>query len=608
MSEETDEEIDPSWWAAPFESTPEPGGFEAPEILSSSFEAFLEGSDIGELQRRVLEALTIATSAMLVPDNWLEPYEPAMQFRGRRTAIPSDLDAEQVALLARLAPLIAQPTLQARVADVAWFYGARGNVQLLDLAVDAYQATPLESHTWFSVGRDSWRRAFELAQRRGKAGREQVERMGKALQERVLASDVEDGFMTTELSDLLRESVRIDAKMALKLAEHFVALAATAAETKPRLARHLERQASAWFRRCSGADAAHKCIERIAEAYVAEADQRLAADPSAAMVAGLFLENAIAAIRELPCKYREDNGLDRRLTELRNRLSDSREASLEAMIRIESDAVDLTEYAAAARKRVSGKQQFEALAHFSTVHPLTDAEKTYAAAKEQVAGSLAQIFGRATYSHDGRKVAATGGATDNENDVRIWSQVVRTFGIRVEMLGAGIILPAQEVLTFEHRYSLEYLTILCAESPTIPAGHVGLWAKGLWHGLNGDYASAASVLVPQLEHLVRQHLKEFGVHTQTVDDETGVESEKSLSALLGLPQATEMVGADITLELRALLTEQEGANLRNHVAHGLFNDAEAWSYSAVYAWWLCLRLVVVPLWQMREKAAESAEN
>lgn len=104
MSEETNEEIDPSWWAAPFESTPEPGGFEAPEILSSSFEAFLKGSDIGELQRRVLEALTIATSAMLVPDNWLEPYEPAMQFRGRRTAIPSDLDAEQVALLARLAP------------------------------------------------------------------------------------------------------------------------------------------------------------------------------------------------------------------------------------------------------------------------------------------------------------------------------------------------------------------------------------------------------------------------------------------------------------------------------------------------------------------------
>jgi hypothetical protein len=104
--------------------------------------------------------------------------------------------------------------------------------------------------------------------------------------------------------------------------------------------------------------------------------------------------------------------------------------------------------------------------------------------------------------------------------------------------------------------------------------------------------------------MVRWYLKQRGVYTLLVD-EAGVETEKSLGALLGLPEATDMLGAGLTLELRALLTEQEGANLRNHVAHGLLSDAEAWSYSAVYAWWLCLRLVVAPLWQMRAQAATS---
>ena len=163
------------------------------------------------------------------------------------------------------------------------------------------------------------------------------------------------------------------------------------------------------------------------------------------------------------------------------------------------------------------------------------------------------------------------------------------------------------MVTAENVYTLEYLSSLCDESPFVPAGHVALWAKGLWHGLNGDYPSAASVLVPQLENLVRHLLKKAGAHTLIVD-ESGVESEKGLGTLLDLPEASDLLGSGLTLELRALLTEQEGANLRNHVAHGLLTDAEAWSYNAVYAWWLCLRLVMVPLATMRAEGTSIDET
>ncbi|KAB1117662.1 DUF4209 domain-containing protein, partial [Micromonospora sp. AMSO12t] len=55
-----------------------------------------------------------------------------------------------------------------------------------------------------------------------------------------------------------------------------------------------------------------------------------------------------------------------------------------------------------------------------------------------------------------------------------------------------------------------------------------------------------------------------------------------------------------------LLCEQPGPNLRNDLAHGLLNDPESWSAAAVYAWWLCLRLVVLPYYRMLLKAQAEA--
>ena len=80
--------------------------------------------------------------------------------------------------------------------------------------------------------------------------------------------------------------------------------------------------------------------------------------------------------------------------------------------------------------------------------------------------------------------------------------------------------------------------------------------------------------------------------------DAGVESEKSLGALLDMPECVEVFGAGQVLELKAHLIEPAGANMRHDIAHGMFGDVAAWSYDSIYAWWTCLRLVVLPLWQM----------
>lgn len=353
----------------------------------------------------------------------------------------------------------------------------------------------------------------------------------------------------------------------------------------PRLSRHLEREAAAWFSE-SDADSMSGCIERGARTYIAEADARVASDPNAgALVEGHFLEKAIATLRTLPRRYRVDHGIEELIAELRERLVSSRETAIEAMMRIESDPVDLTDAVTYGRGRVSGRSSsWEALAMFGTLRPPLNAEKTHASAQDLIEGSVSRIFSSSTYTQDGRKVTASPRSPGESQDSAVWEEMVRIVSFHAQSVVTGLILPAQQVLTFEHAYGRDSLLRVCLDSPTVPEGHAQLWAAGLTFGLSGDYGPAVAILVPQLEHLVRIMVKKRGAHTLFVD-ENGVETEKGLTALLDMPEAAEVPGDGMVMEFKALLVDQGAANLRHDIAHGLLDDTAASSYEAVYMWW-----------------------
>ncbi|WP_425717015.1 DUF4209 domain-containing protein [Micromonospora sp. DT233] len=554
--------------------------------------------ELGEqnLRTRVLDVLTKAASPMLVPDNWAEPYTPAIEIGNRRSFVPEDLSEVDLELLARLVPLIVEPALRARVADIAWSYGNRANIGLLAAAVDGYIAVPLEREAWLNSGRDGWRRGLELSLRRGKGGRQVVEDMGARLVEFLLANDGSAGFMLTEISDLLGVAKFPNRERAQGLADHFVALASSVAGNY-RLGRAYERHAATWFSRAGEVDLANECIERISQAYVNEAEERLA-EGRGALVVGTFIEKAITALRGLPRKYRTTRDLDQRIHYLRNRLADTREISLEEMMRVESDPIDITRYVDGARKRVSGKGRLEALVALSGIAPLIDAKQAIEDERERSRGSLSRLFGSSTFSADGRKVASRPGlGVDEPSDTALFAEVVRSFALGIDLKVKALIYPALEIVMLEHRFDARFLANICHESPVVPPMHGGLWARGLSHGLAGDFPSAISLLVPQIEQMVRRHMKDHGIFTLFVNED-GSESEKGLNALLDMSESSKLLGPDLNLELRALLCEQIGPNLRNDLAHGLLNDPQSWSVSAVYAWWLCLRLVILSYYGM----------
>ena len=92
-------EIDPSWWRDAVNADS--------RMLSISrliLEAARDATD--KPSEPVLRVLSVATSAMLRPNRWNEPFEPAATLGGRRSSLPSDLDANDLALLSRIAHLM----------------------------------------------------------------------------------------------------------------------------------------------------------------------------------------------------------------------------------------------------------------------------------------------------------------------------------------------------------------------------------------------------------------------------------------------------------------------------------------------------------------------
>jgi len=594
--------IDPSWWEDVLAAASPREPFEPPELLSSHLERAAADPAVTGFQELVLQVLAAVSSAMLNAEDWLEPFTPAMQFGGKRTVVPADLDADEVALLARIAPLVERDDLRARVADVAWVYGDRSDTAMLDRAIDAYRAAPLTGDVWFLAGRDAWVRAFALAARRGADGQARAQEMSEVLKARIVAGHVTDDFRTVGFAETLRQHGRVDATGRAQVRDALFALAAKASSVNPRLSRHLEREALAWLGG-SDAAAANAATERIARTYIAEADSRTQADPKAgAFVEGHFLEKAIVVLRTIPRSYRLKNGLDELIDDLRARLRQSRETSMEHMMRFQSDPVDLTDAVTHARSQVSGHaDKFDAMGAFATLAPPLDEASTRESATKMLEGTVSHIFGSSTFSSDFRKIASRQGSPGQPDEDAVWAEMVRTVFFHSQLLGKGVIQPAQEVLTTEHRFSRRYMVSLCMESPIVPEGHETLWAAGLALGLGGDYGAAVSVLVPQLEQVVRVMLKRNDVHTLFVD-EHGVESEKSLNALLDMAETEDIFGAGMVMEMKAMLVVQGGPNLRNDLAHGLLNDNSAWSYSALYMWWFCLRLVTWPVIEMMDRA------
>lgn len=417
----------------------------------------------------------------------------------------------------------------------------------------------------------------------------------------MLATSSKDGFLGMWLGDLLFR-LYMGSSKELELATHLEALGtASIHEGEFRRAREYFLAAEKWHVRRKDKREGYRMLLLAADALEKDASARIAGGNPSHLVAAGFLEQVIQTLRRIPKAERVQLGVDSKIAEIHTRLSEAGEKGLKEMGMVSSGKIDISKMIELAQEAVSGKSLREALYEFAFVYPGLRVEKIRTAAAKYLRQSIVNsLFGATRYSRDGRVISkrpamslSLDGSSDNEEI--LWDEMVSAYSRQLQLVVQAYILPALETMQLEHVIHEADLVQLANLAPVIPPGRERLFGRALFKGFDGDFASALHLLVPQIENMVRWHLKQNGAKTTTLDDQ-GIEMENGLSTLVENALVKEIFGDDVAFEMKALFCDAAGPNLRNELAHGLLGFEASQSVYSIYAWWFGLRLAVITYW------------
>ncbi|EFH6029686.1 DUF4209 domain-containing protein [Escherichia coli] len=561
---------------------------------------------------KVLWLLADACSMMLSPSSPNEPFKPFAVFHDRRSVIPDDLLDTDITFFAEIVDAVDDNWLKARLSDLLWLKGKPRNTAFALKAIDAYRCLPLDTDTWVHGGRECWPRAISLARMLKRGAGDRLQQMEATIVTAFDATKRDDGFLGLWLADLLKTNGLGRAHRA-NVAKKLEALAREFdGEGDLHRAREYFSAAAEWFRAVPDQSKAAEMTVAVAEGWVKEAVARTASESPSHMVAASFYENAIQTYRTIPRAERSTHRVDERIAEIRARLNDSGERALGEMGFIQTPGVDITQLIENARKSVTGKSAQHALLAFANLHRGANAEELRDNALERMRQyPLQSLFAATVMSRDGRVIAkrpamSLGSELTADDEIAIRAEMIRDYGILVSIVVQGDIWPALEVLLLEHRLREVDFIALARNSPIVPKDRAGLFGKALFAGYERDFVTALHLLIPQIEHLVRVHLKQAGAKTTNIDKD-GIQNENGMSTLLELPEAVQVFGKDLAFELNSLFCDAFGPNLRNELAHGLLDEDGCNSPFAIYAWWLALRLTFNTWWNSANPAARQQE-
>ena len=463
-------------------------------------------------------------------------------------------------------------------------------------AIDNYRAIPLTAESWFAGARECWERARALVAMLGKGSGERKAEIIEAVLAAFRTAQSSDDFLGLQLAEFVRNLV-VENRERLSIACRLQRLAEEFDQSGNRhAARDYYDGAAGWYGLAGDEQQSTAMIVAAAECWVKEGDERLSGDQPSHTAAGFLYERAVQKYRSIPKSERGPHDVDKRLADLRKRVRASGAESLEEMSTIAAPAIDIGAIVDKSRQAVTGKSSLDALTTYVNLYPGANVKQLKETATQSLqAHPLQALLSTVVVGDDGRIVARRSGMNLSTMDSRdtvaaIHAEMVSTYVTYVHSVVYSVVLPGLEVLRLEHRLREGDFGAIAAGSPAVPPGRSGLFGKALFAGYEWDFATSIHILAPQVEHMVRFHLKKIGIQTTTLDP-TGVETENGLSALMGLPESETILGTNIAFEVKALFCDGTGPNIRNDVAHGLFSEEKCKATTSVYAWWLGLKIV-----------------
>jgi len=521
------------------------------------------------------------------------PYGPKWrESDGQRMLMAEDLLEDDLMALGGILEAIIDPEFKARVGDILWEY--KRNYKAAQIAAKAF----LESAERLKTV-DCWPPYIERLERAAQIGASLgfgqpfhlgiVSVIEQAIHE--LEGNLKAGLLSHRLMQLALihdggkpEAYAISGE---RFAKDF------ARELKWDFSEAYWLLAAQCHRKLKNDVEARRCLIEAAECNVSKAEAGLDGRPGGIGFAALWMGKGVEALRQAQAD-------SKRIAEAHRRFLELEKQSLSELnpLKLDLDCIpgfrdSEKEVQKAAVAHVKGKDFVDALGKFAHITTPTNTEVLRKRVTDISDGTIFdKIAGSAAVDYEGKIAASlppSGIGPDGEKEENIMQKMLRqAVEIDWQIQVVWKIEPARFTIVSEHPIRLRDLHFLVINNPFIPLGHGGIYMRGLQAGFLGDWLIAMHLLIPQLEASIRHVLKQHGEITSTLVN--GIQEDKDINQLLGMPKCETIFGADYVFDLRGMLIERFGRNLRNKFAHGQMHEGVFYEPFSVYLWWLTFRL------------------
>lgn len=525
----------------------------------------------------------------LDPHNEDAPLCPAIIMQTGRSSAPEDFDDGALATIERLITSTKCSSLRARFGDLLWIR-TKDYKAAQEAAVHYLEAfRQVDSADKWVWDIDGLERGFALARVLGRkkplfeeyvsfaVGRlNDIEHTcGDAYGTRLLSLLTEHRAGDPKALAAISESIgtRLDSAGSTFLAHDYFDIAARCHEWANDISESKRVKRKKGY---SLVELANRCISKPGQGYLSGTHH---------------LAVAIECLRQ----GGEDEG---KITQLHKTLLEWQAKSADEMQTFTTE-MNVSEMVESARKHVSGKTLRQAVFAMGVGHPPINCKGLRRRVLQHMdLFPLSSLFAASFMASDGRVLANKPSALTSNEDTREAAIQAEMFhqasqidwGLRAQ----AYIDVCRREIWLEHRPTHNDLAFLVLQNPFIPPGHEALFLKGIVAGFRGDFDIAAHLLVPQIEESVRHVLKGAGHVTSKLDAKL-IQEQRLLGTLLAMPEAIELFGDDHVFELRGLLCEKFGRDLRNRLAHGFMTYNECWGDDVLNVWWLVIRFLCMPL-------------
>ncbi|MDK3155732.1 DUF4209 domain-containing protein [Kamptonema cortianum] len=587
----TADEIRQYDWQARLEQHPRKECWSFYEVfVAAAKECEAAGDDIGH---RVYALLLGIASFHPNYDMRGNPYGPMWRNAdGTSSLLVEDLNDSDLEALHVILNDINDPEYRARVGDVLW--ECKRDFKAAQIAVRAFleSAERLKTADLWPPYVERLDRAARISGIRGfqKEKTIVVADLEKAISE--FENNIKSGLLCHRLMSILLFLDEGDrtryAALAERLAQHFASV------DEWHFSEDYWQLAEQWHRQAKNETEMQRCRLQAAECNVSRAEAGLKGSGTNYMYSAHWIGRGLEALRRAKAE-------PARIEEVHRRFLKLEKCSLSEMETIEMpvdkipgfrELEDQTQKAAAAH--VQGHDFQTAIIRFANVCKPTDLgglKAQYAEISKETI--FDKIIGTAAVDHTGKvadTVSPSGFGTPEAEAETLRKRLVhQARTINWPMQVAWKVEPARLALINEHGVRRSDLMFLVLNNPFIPQGHEGINVRGIQSGFFGDWLAAMHLLIPQIEASLRYVLQQNGVITSTLESD-GIQKERDMNQLLWMPELEEIFGADITFDLRGILIERFGHNMRNESAHGLMPEAGFYQPASVYLWWLILHL------------------